>query len=109
MLTSPKLIEPLQMARAMRISFCSTSLHRAGRLPAFPTCCAGVGGKSTRVSAATCVSARRQALREALREALRQERPGDQIGAEGGQDRQVEQARGGHDGRVLALLQGGPG
>ena len=74
MLTSPKLIDPLQMALGMTLEFVPEHRLRM-RDPARP----GEDG------------------------------PGHEVGAEGGEDGQVEQAGGGHDRRVVALLEGQPG
>jgi putative membrane protein len=46
---------------------------------------------------------------EALAASTGEHRPGHQIGPEGGEDGEVEEAGGGHHGRVLTLAQRGPG
>ena len=80
MLTSPKLIVPLQIGRGMA--------------PFFPESCA----RETAVAG-----------QARLGSVSREHRPGHQVGAEGGEDGQVEQAGGGHHRRVLPLLQRRPG
>src|SRR5512134_3171251 len=75
-LTSPKLIEPLQMGLGMVTVFPNFEELKS------VTACVRSGGEDG---------------------------SGDEVGAEGGEDGQVEQAGGGHHGAVVALPEGGAG